>query len=402
MNLLHNSKAKLNSLKQKWQQSSRKQHSNKYYPPTHLYLQKQSSKIFNDTEPSIELDIEPLPNSIQGQTQTLTQPDLPFKNLTNIWKEATTAPFKNLTNIWKEVTTAPSNNIINSENNNVITVNGTSGIWMNKQECQAWKGPIPLEQYKINQDSDPVIIRKQRTTTDVSQRVSVRFLKPPSLLDAGDLILKEEEPQQLPSAPPIIIRQLVESNSKVAMITQAPRVIREKPPRPPKPVPSQTITIPGKVLDPPARQVIIERVPATDMFHPQDIIIERWLSYPRQIRNVVYDPCVNQNMASKYETPQNLIIDWDFIEENEQVNFLGVETMDPNEYAQKHLSELVESHLIPELSAEIDVGPEKELLAANMAKRNESDEFIYTGDLQALQLIDKNHDDLNKYLHAKL
>jgi len=44
----------------------------------------------------------------------------------------------------------------------------------------------------------------------------------------GDLIIKEEA-QQLPPAPPIVIRQQADATAK----TSQPIVIREKPPRPP-------------------------------------------------------------------------------------------------------------------------------------------------------------------------
>ena len=68
----------------------------------------------------------------------------------------------------------------------IITVNGVTGVWVNKEECLNWRGPIPLEHYKINQDSNPTIIRKKRATnTEAVQRVFVRFLKPPPLPAPG-------------------------------------------------------------------------------------------------------------------------------------------------------------------------------------------------------------------------
>jgi hypothetical protein len=80
-------------------------------------------------------------------------------------------------------------NNIKSEANDIITVNGITGVWINKEECLNWRGPIPLEQYKINQDSNPTIIRKKRTVnTDSIQRICVRFLKPPPMPTPGSIL----------------------------------------------------------------------------------------------------------------------------------------------------------------------------------------------------------------------
>ena len=82
-------------------------------------------------------------------------------------------------------------NNIKSESNDIITVNGITGVWVNKEECLNWRGPIPLEQYKINQDSNPTIIRKKRTVnTDSIQRICVRFLKPPPMPTPGSILKK--------------------------------------------------------------------------------------------------------------------------------------------------------------------------------------------------------------------
>lgn len=281
--------------------------------------------------------------------------------------------------------------------NDVITVNGMTGVWVNKEECLNWRGPIPLEQYRINNDPNPTIIRKKRTMdVEATQRISVRFLKPPQLPIPGDLVIKEDNKvQQFPPAPPIIIRQQAE-----AMRTQAPMVIREKPPRAPSNVPVQTITIPGKgMLDPPPRQVIIERVP-TASTTPQEVIVERWLGYPRQKRNIIYEKSQSHESVT-YQKPQNIIIDWETTGHanidtnlNKQVKFLGVETADPIEYTNHYSNELIDSHKLPHLVNEYKT-PQEEVLASNST----SNEFILTGDIDALKLV--NREELNKYLLTK-
>jgi hypothetical protein len=89
--------------------------------------------------------------------------------------------------------------------------NEIRGIWVNKDECLNWRGPIPLDQYKINLNTaDATVIRKQATHSyDQVQNISVKYLKPPRPTPPGDLIIREEPNVQLPPAPPIIIRQQV-------------------------------------------------------------------------------------------------------------------------------------------------------------------------------------------------
>ena len=56
---------------------------------------------------------------------------------------------------------------------------------MNKDECLNWKGPIPLDHYKINNEP-PTVIKKHTTQSfDQMQNVSVRYLKPPQLPPPG-------------------------------------------------------------------------------------------------------------------------------------------------------------------------------------------------------------------------
>lgn len=307
--------------------------------------------------------------------------------------------------------------------NDVITVNGITGVWVNKEECLNWRGPIPIEHYKINQDANPTIIRKKRMVdVDATQRICVKFLKPPALPVAGDLIIREEA-QHLPPAPPIIIRQELEAPK-----SPGPIIIREKPPRPPATVPVQTITIPGeKILDPPPRQVIIERVP-TASTTPQEVIVERWLSYPPQKRNIVYEKSAHSHESITYKSQPNVIIDWEatshLVEENQthrsphsvfvdwentdqdidvsaisgnynkQVTFLGVETADPIVYANIHSNELIDSHKMPRLVNEFKA-PHDEMFASNLGPN----EYILTGDVDALALV--NREELDKYLLTK-
>lgn len=271
-----------------------------------------------------------------------------------------------------------------------VRINGQeiTGIWVNREECMNWRGVLPLERYQVNTDSAHVIRKQTSHVYDQIQNISVRYLKPPALPAPGDLIIRHEPDVQLPPAPPIIVRQ------QAAVVKAPPTLIyREKPPRIPQQVPVQTITIPGATIPPPPRQVIVERMAAAAPL-PQDIVIERWLGFPRQKRNVIHQKAVSTLSAPP--PPKNVIIDWeaqDHVEMRQQYHFLGVETADPVEYARVHSRELVETNRLPPFVNELNTKiPNGEQLAANVSQID----FILTGDVEALKLVDKNKN-LNDY-----
>ena len=43
-----------------------------------------------------------------------------------------------------------------------VRINGQdiTGIWVNKDECMNWRGPIPIERYRINTDGDITVMKK--------------------------------------------------------------------------------------------------------------------------------------------------------------------------------------------------------------------------------------------------
>ena len=237
------------------------------------------------------------------------------------------------------------------------------------------------------------MIRKHANHSyDQTQNISVRYLKPPMPTPPGDLIIREEANVQLPPAPPIIIRQ-----QAAVLRAPPPKIFREKPPRPPAPVPTQTISIPGKTIEPPPRQVIIERM-AAEVQAPADVVIERWLGYPKQKRTVVHKRA--QSQVNRPPTPKNLIIDWETTGHvdrvNQRMNFLGIDTMDPRDYERRYGHELVDSHRLPgDIVNKLEVPNGEYLAASNNIDLNE---FILTGDVNALKLVDKNRTDLKQYL----
>jgi hypothetical protein len=231
-----------------------------------------------------------------------------------------------------------------------------------------------------------------------------------------------------------------EHSSSLSSVS-SPIVIREKPTTCPnerttKSTTNEIVHVPGKVLEPPMRQVIIERIQPPPQPPLQDIIIEKWLDYPTTPkRNVIhqYAPNTNTNLDNG-KSVKNLIIDWEHFNKNsskngsstsintsnavtQKINYLGVETVDPNEYIQKHGDSLVEQSQLAAFINELDIKvPNGERLATMTTDTNTSipihhqhqykaEDFIFTGDVKALDLLDsKQRNDLikvasNKYLY---
>ena len=282
---------------------------------------------------------------------------------------------------------------ININETQVVTQNGVTGIWANREECLNWRGPIPLENYAIYNDPNPTHIRRKANQLyQNTQTVNIRYLKPPPLKRGGDIIIKQEPDVQLPPAPPLIIRQAATTSRSVP-----PVVIRERPPKVPELPPTQVITIPGKTLPPPPRQLIVERMPPAPAAS-QSVLIERWLGYPAQTRNVVYQQSAKLNPLP---APKNVFIEWEAenvdVATKQQFNFLGVEEADPYEYERRYHTELVESHRLPDYVSEIKV-PSGEVLAVH--RKMEKPQLV--GDVKAISLLsDKEREQINEYLSHK-
>ena len=164
-----------------------------------------------------------------------------------------------------------------------ITVLGEKGIWVNKKEAKNWKGSRALSDYEVLEDPNPKVIKKKNSQNlEYMKEMSIRYLKPATPPNIGDLIITQEDGAPAESAPPIIIRQMPKKSVSPEML-----VIREDPPARPKPISSKSITVKGSRLPPPPRRVVIEKLPE-DLSKQRSIMIERWLPYPEQIRKVSF------------------------------------------------------------------------------------------------------------------
>jgi hypothetical protein len=135
----------------------------------------------------------------------------------------------------------------------MITVQGESGYFVNRQDVVSWQcGPLPLDQYPINQDPDPQVITKRvEQPVHYTQEVAIRYLRPSTPPAPGDVVIRHERPVVPPPAPPLVIRQQAPRPA-----TPPPMVFRELPPTPPRLIPQKVITISAKQVPPPPRKVI--------------------------------------------------------------------------------------------------------------------------------------------------
>jgi hypothetical protein len=267
-----------------------------------------------------------------------------------------------------------------------ITINDQTGLWANKNECLNWKGEIPLNEYKINEDHNPeIIVKKNDHSLEYTQEIAIQYLRPPTPPPPGEILIRLESNIPTPPAPPLIIRQ-----QPPRPATPPPLVIREAPPKPPTPIGKKVITISGKQMPPPPRKVIIERLPPLPS-KPQSIIIERWLPYVEQKRQVIFSkPSEPDPIIAK---PKNLIIQW----EAPQVDLrkiyvdLGCIEANPQEYIQRYGMELKDSSQLPSFVTEIRPPPGL-ILAAEYEPNYELE-----GDIDALKLIDLDKEGLSEY-----
>ena len=265
---------------------------------------------------------------------------------------------------------------------------GNQGIWTNRAEVAAWKGVVPIEQYRINDDANPqVIVKKVQQQLEYLQELAITYLRPPTPPAPGEIVIQQQANILTPPAPPLIIRQVPPRPE-----TPEPLVIREAPPLPPHEIRRQLITIAGKRLPPPPRKVVIERL-APLPTKPQSVIVERWLPYASLKRRVIFqkpaaaDPVI--------VSPRNVIVQWDAPEVvvRKDYKYLGVVRADPADYVARYGSTLVNSHDLPQFVLDIKT-PEGISLAANF-KYNSFYEL--EGDVEELKRVDLDKEGLSEY-----
>lgn len=277
---------------------------------------------------------------------------------------------------------------LNNNNSNylaesVVVVGGGNS---SGQNCK-FMPPIALDQYKLNNDPNPEVIRKRPTEKiKYIQDVSFRFLEPPQAPKHGDIIIKQLPNRQIAPAPPLIVQQ-----SPPKQPNPPPLVLREVPPPPPSRIPEQLVLVPGKVIAPPARKVVIERLPQIPP-KPEQIFIEKWLPFKQQKRRVVYQPAEPECVLP---SPRNMIIQWDApeIEVTREYKNLGTSQAQPDEYIRKYGNELIKHEEF--ISTARKLGAPESVLITDTHRDIGLPEL--EGDIEALRLVDIQKVGLSEY-----
>ena len=228
-----------------------------------------------------------------------------------------------------------------------------------------------------NVDPNPIVIRKKPAApVNYTQQVSVKFLQPPPPQQPGDIVITQQKDVQAAPVAPKLIRQ-----RPPLPVKPAPLVVRERPPLAPAPIAPEHHVIPGKVIPPPPRKVIIERLPQLPQ-PPQDIIVERWLEYGPRARRVVFHPAPRLIPAP---APKNVLIQWDSpnVALNRQFRNLGISPANPAQYVAAFGASLVHPSAIPALAQGIK--PVGAVLAAESLPKP----VRLVGDVAALSLINR-------------
>ena len=250
--------------------------------------------------------------------------------------------------------------------------------------------PAPaLDQYQLNVDPNPQLVRKKPAEkVHYTQEVALKFLKPPPLQQPGDIVIKQERDVQAAPAPPLHVTQ-----KPPPPVQPPPIVVRERPPAPPAPIEPKLLVVPGKVIPPPPRQVITERLPVIPP-PPQNVMVERWLGYNDTSRRVVFHPAPKLIPAP---APKNELIQWESpdVALQTEFKFLGVNTANPTDYASKYGASLADASQLPAIAANHFRPPNGESLAVEQHPTLPR----LVGDLHALSLINLDAHGLGAYKH---
>ena len=271
-----------------------------------------------------------------------------------------------------------------------LTVIGQRGIWLNKQEVNAWRGDLNISEYKIYEDRNPQVIEKRyEEVFEYVQELAIRYLRPPTPPTAGEIVINMEPNVATGPAPPLIIRQAAARAS-----TPEPMVLREAPPQPPQPIAPKRITISGKRNPPPPRKVVIERL-APLPAKPQNVIVERWLPYAEGgKRRVVFNKAAG---AAEVANPRNVIVQWEEPRVNirQEVKYLGVIRANPAEYVQRYGAELKVHSALPQFVQDIKTPSEVGTLAWEY--RSQGATYELEGNLEGFAFINLDTEGMTEY-----
>lgn len=200
--------------------------------------------------------------------------------------------------------------------------------------------------------------------------------------DPGEIVVNHLPNIAAPQAPPLIIRQFPREKKKDEHI-----FLCELPPRAPRAPGTKIIQIPGRLLPPPPRRLICERLPELPK-KPQNVYIERWLPHKDRKRRVVLKPKPSDPTQCRCKI-RNIIVSWDKINIGSVKNVIknmGVEKTDPVDYVTTYGPSLVSNAEFPEIVNEIRREQEDNVVLAS--EQNVKYYMELEGDIQGIVLID--------------
>lgn len=267
-----------------------------------------------------------------------------------------------------------------------ISIQQHTGIHLNRQEDQTWRGTVKLAEYPINVDNSPEVVHKKlNETVNYVQPITIKYLRPPVQATTGEIEIRQEPDYRLAKAPPIIIRQ-----RPAEPIEPAPLVLREQPPALLRQIDRKCVVVSGRQMPPPPRRLIIERMAQMPQ-KPQKIVIERWLPYERQTRNVKF---IKAEKVSNWASERNLIINWcaPHLTVTKEVHSLGTVQANPAEYLRMYGNSLLTSNQLNQAIRQHGI----DLPSQNLGQQERLLPTLQ-GDLEALKLIDLDRWGLTEY-----
>ncbi|CAF1677242.1 unnamed protein product [Adineta ricciae] len=186
---------------------------------------------------------------------------------------------------------------------------------------------------EINCDPNPEVIRCDNPKEVVyTQKVGVRYLRPPTPPPPGPLVIREVHPAPPVDPPPLI----VSTTPPLPPRTPSPIIVREEPPTPPVYQPPKVITKKLPPLPTPPRRVVIKRKPPLPA-KPRPVIIEKWLPYKatpqrpilyQRAEDVDRNRCPQRNVIVQYDPPR--------VHVKQKVQTFGCFRVDPEAYRAQH------------------------------------------------------------------
>ncbi|CAF3679150.1 unnamed protein product [Adineta steineri] len=189
----------------------------------------------------------------------------------------------------------------------------------------------------LNYDPNPEIIYRDNLKDIVyTQKVGIRYLRPPTPPPPGPIVIREIQSKPLNDPPPLV----VSATPPIPPRTPSPLIVREEPPTPPVYQPPRVITKTLPPLPTQPRRVVIKRKPPLPP-KPRPVIIEKWLPYKASPERPILYQRAEKTEQSR-QPPRNVILQYEppRVHIKQKVQNFGCFRVDPEIYRAQHGSSL--------------------------------------------------------------